>query len=233
METGSSQGDPISSYKADNDRAFFSSISTLIKAQSYELARLPERQSGVHLYAFGLLTVLEGEMVEVNYGTATPSVGATEKQKYIAHYIVNRNEQFTRINFVNRNFLPAIVPQYSRSHDAFVAKLVRDRDAFYKDILKDHRRSNVFIETFRSRVSNLLNYFTPGLFKKPVEASDIDLDWDKKHSLALVRIWFDEDSAETIDKLNLANKLGTHVETVLKLVYKYEGEFRFDQGIPF
>ncbi|WP_243050970.1 hypothetical protein [Dyella sp. RRB7] len=228
-------GDPVSSYKADNDRAFFSSISTLIKAQSYELARLPERQSGAHLYVFELLTVLEGDMVEVDYDKASPSVTATDKQKYIAHYIVNRNEQFTRINFVNRSRLPNMVPQYSRAHDTLVAKLTRERDAFYENIVTDRRRAAVFIETFRERVKNILNYYSPGLVGRSLEASDIDLDWDKKHSVALVQIYFDysDDGASVIEKLNLENRLGSHIEAVFKSIYKYEGEFRFEEAPPF
>ena len=225
--------DPINSYKTDNDRAFFSSISTLIKAQSYELARLPERQSGAHIYVFSLLTVLEGEMVEINYEKASPSVGATEKQKYIAHYIVNRNEQFTRINFVSRNFLPKIVPQYSSSHDTLVAKLTRDRDTFYKNILTDPIRTSAFIETFRDQVKDILNLYTPGILDNPIEASDIDLDWDKKHSTVVVRLWlFDKDN-DKIKKLNDAERIGPQIEAVLKSVYKYAGEFRFGVAIPF
>lgn len=227
--------DPVSSYKADNDRAFFSSISTLIKAQSYELARLPERQSEAHLYVFGLLTVLEGDMVEVDYDKAVPSVKTTEKQKYIAHYIVNRNEQFTRINFVNRSKLPTIVPQYSWAHEALVAKITRDRSAFYKNIVTDRRRAAVFIETFRERAKNILDYYTPELIGRSLEASDIDLDWDKKHSVALVQIYFNysENGADVIEKLNLENRLGSHMEEIFKSVYKYEGEFRFDEALPF
>jgi hypothetical protein len=227
--------DPITSYKPDNDRAFFSSISTLIKAQSYELARLPERQSGSHIYVFSLLAVLEGEIIEVNYDKVEPSVSATEKQRYIAHYIVNRNEQFTRINFVGRDFLPKIVPQYSHSHDTLVAKLTRDRNAFYKNILSDTARISVFIDTFRERVKNILNLFVPDVINSPLEASDIDLDWDKKHSLALVRVWFNEFDFDDdkIKKLNEAERIGPKIETVLKALYKYEGEFRFDYAIPF
>lgn len=226
------KNDELKSYKTVNDKAIFSSITTLMKAQAYELGRLPDRKKEPSVYIFSLLAVMDGGMCEVSYDTNPPEVKGTQLQNYIAHYIIKGKEQYCRINFTHKDGLRKLIKEYDAAHASSKREIKNAIDGFYKSVFDNYRTKNVLRDLFVSKILFYVNIL--GGFKgdhKLVDG-DIDISLDKKTNILAVQISTGL-SDEFVANLNSIEQLVAHTKKHLKAVYRYDGDFVFEPGFPF
>lgn len=99
----------ISKKTSQNDKAIYSSITSLIKAQAYELGAAAQRTKKDSVYQFNLVTVLDGQLLRLKFDGDSIEPSEIGGEHYISRYIVKRKETFSRIRFVTwPNFHEAI-----------------------------------------------------------------------------------------------------------------------------
>lgn len=84
--------------KAHNDKAIFSAITSLMKAQAYELDALPKRRKEAAVYSFHLLSVVDSDIVRLDFGngsSAATAVPVTD-ELYVARYHQSSTDFCTR-----------------------------------------------------------------------------------------------------------------------------------------
>jgi hypothetical protein len=213
-----------------NDKPIFASVTSLMKAQSYELGALPQRKKGRCVYQFNLLTVVDAELVRIHFDEANILASTVTDEQYVARYIVKKKDTVARIHFVNANEFPRVLEDYDRLHAANATIFGEDKESFYRDIFADTDRTTVFIEDFnnaiRSRLSWRLRRHVPG----HDEIDPVSVSWSKDDRRVDVLI---EVSSDSIAFLSGDAEARGVVGRALKDIYRYEGPFEFIEEIPF
>ncbi|WP_167029994.1 hypothetical protein [Luteibacter sp. SG786] len=222
----------ITRFSAIDDRAMFSSIKSLMKAQAYELGRLGSRWKKPAVYVFSLLAVMDGDMLEVSYQEKDPSIEETKLQNYIAHYIIKGAEQFSRINFVHASSLPGIIKELDAAHTNTVAQVDAARKGFFATVLSNADQRGSLIPAFGKKVLLAINVY--GKFRGDEVATEdsIDLFYHREHNQLEIQLNNTLDEA-AIQLLNGSENLMNKTRDALKQIFKYDGNFTFTTGLPF
>jgi hypothetical protein len=213
-----------------NDKAIFSAVTSLMKAQAYELAALPERKKDPVVYQFNLLSVVDAKLVRLHFTSDKITEIETEAEQYIARYIVGRKETFSRVRFIKADAFDRLLTDYSRLHLANCNWLTTLRHSFYVDVMKDPSRIQVFIAEFRDLVEWYLGYRAREVSKAEKPVTSVSLEWSTKSQRVAVNVGTDTDA---LVFLNGDAKARSHVASALKKLYQYEGPFGFEEDFPF
>jgi hypothetical protein len=217
--------------KPKNDKAIFDSVTSLMKAQTYELNVLPERKGETSraVYQFALLNVVGTDLVCLDFERDEIKSESVLEETYVASYIVNKKHMFSRIHFVNPEILDTALDRYDELHKANVAFYRSLSEEFYEDALVDRNKRNVFKDDFLSELAFILHMntdFEPGWLAE----DSIYLSWAvKAKELNIYISGVDDDKLEF---LNNKQKLRDEVAPLLARYYRYHGSFRFTD-IPF
>jgi hypothetical protein len=138
--------------RPQNDKPIFSAITSLMKAQAYELAALPGRKKSASVYQFNLLSVVEADLIRLMFSGDTISSSDLETEHYLARYIVRKRETFSRIRFIHANVFNAVLEDYGRLHAANCKWFAEEIDAFYEGLVQDWTRAKVLLEDFKKRI---------------------------------------------------------------------------------
>ena len=101
-----------------NDKNIFAAVTSLMKAQAYELGSLPQRKKTPAVYQFNLISVVDTEMVRLDFKSKGIRELAINSEHYIARYIIRKKETFSRIRFLRANAFSAELSDYGRFHQA-------------------------------------------------------------------------------------------------------------------
>jgi hypothetical protein len=214
-----------------NDKSIFSSLTSLMKAQAYELGALSQRKKSPSVYQFNLLSIIESDLIRLIIDGDNISEASIDSEHYISRYIIKKNEIFSRIRFVKAACFEEKLKDYGKLHEANCRWFDRSCNAFYDGILKDQERSKVLIENFRSKIRWSIYLAVKSFSGVQVKSEDISLEWNEKANILYVTLL--EDQA-VIEHLNKDAKLLSLVSKALRDVYRYIGEFQFAiEDIPF
>lgn len=216
-----------------NDKPIFDSITSLMKAQSYELTALPMRRkdAGPCLYQFNLLSIADTDLLRLQFDGNSVKAEPIESEHYIARYIVRKKATFSRIRFIKACGLSKHLADYDRLHVANCRWFLNQQERFYKEALKDARRTSVFAERFRTDLGWYLSYRVGRNFSANVDLTDLAVEWRKEQAAPAITAMFSNEQLEFIS--NDAD-CQLRASLALKEVYKYEGAFIFDRPeIPF
>lgn len=220
-----------SSGAPQNDKNIFAAVTSLMKAQAYELGALPQRKKSPAIYQFNLLSVVDTDLVRLMFSGKSIDAVAVESEHYIARYIIKKRETFSRIRFVRSSAFSALLPEYSTLHAANCQWFDAECDTFYRDIVQDGKRVNVLIEEFRKESRWHIRWAFVEANLKPPDTESISLTWvDSKSSLYV----YGEFGMAGASLLNGNQHAKTRVAAALRKVYRYSGPFEFaDDEIPF
>jgi hypothetical protein len=225
---GNGKSTEVASFNPGNDSAFFASIVTLMKSQAYELNRLNDRLTKPRVYVFSLLSVMEGEMIEVDYDEEKPEARDTYCQPYIAHYIIDRKEQLSRINFVSRSAMDEVIDACGKAHLACSERMSDLHAKFYREVIKDREMRKVLLPKFARHAAVWISVWGEGFGK--VAPEEVDLSYDSEG----VEIGISSDVPDSrFDAANKNERLTTRLAKALLDIYKYDGPFRLERDIPF
>jgi hypothetical protein len=214
-----------------NDKNIFGAVTSLMKAQAYEIGALSHRKKKLSVYQFSLISIIESDLIRLNIEGNNISQEVIDSEHYISRYIIKKSESFSRIRFVSASSFKEKLNDYGRLHDANCKWFDNTLNAFYEEILKDSKRVNVLIDEFRSKVGWSIYWVVKQEFGTQINRETISLWWDKKGEYAEVALM---DDALVVESLNRNSELKQKISAAHKEVYRYSGEFKFAvDDIPF
>lgn len=214
-----------------NDKPIFFAVTSLMKAQAYELGALPLRKKLPCVYQFNLISVVDAEMARLMFRGNVITSEPIDSEQYLARYIVKKKETFSRIRFIKSSAFPTALDDYNRLHRANVAWLNQQCDAFYDGIMTDYRRNRVLIDDFKEQVGGNLSRRIRDGMKLNVDFNDFWFYWDVSNKVLHVEVFADEN---VITFLNSDDASKARVGVALSSVYRYTGSFVFAvDDIPF
>jgi len=212
-----------------NDKNIFQAVTSLMKAQAYEVGSLPQRKKAPAIYQFNLLSVVDTDLIRLDFMDNETREVPIESEHYIARYIVRKKETFSRIRFLNAEAFTAQLPDYGRLHQANCTWFPKECDAFYLGVIKDSKRVDVFLDEFRKDVYWYLSLRVESHSHKKLEPKSLSLYWSEKDQALNLFGPFEESGAAM---LNADERAKAHVAKSLKKHYRYEGLFEFED-MPF
>lgn len=214
-----------------NDKSIFSSVTSLLKAQAYELGALSQRKKKPCVYQFNLISIIDSDLIRLVIQDENITQEAINSEHYISRYIIKRSETFSRIRFIAHSSFKEKLKQYDFLHESNCKWFDKKINEFYKDILKDYTRSNVLIEEFRNDVWWELYWILRDKCSAKIDKTDISIGWSKEDDSAKISI---VTSDEAISFLNSNPEIRKTVEASLEKIYRYSGNFIFEvDDIPF
>ncbi|MGJ0515141.1 MAG: hypothetical protein ACR65O_05240 [Methylomicrobium sp.] len=214
-----------------NDKNIFSAITSLMKAQSYETGALPQRKKSPAVYQFNLLSIVDSDLLRLQFTSDNISAEPIESEHYIARYIIRKRETFSRIRFLRADSFSAILADYERLHRANCKWFDSECNTFYADILTDPIRTDTLLEDFQKEVARNLSWILERHNQKGIQLSSIFLFWDNKKNLVSVYAPFGHVGTQLLNSNEQARR---HVTEALEKIYRYTGQFEFeDDDIPF
>lgn len=215
-----------------NDRAIFNSLTSLVKAQAYEISALPARKKSKAVYQFNLISVLGTDMYRLMFADAGGGVKAVaiESEQYIARYIVAKRESFSRIRFLTEDGFSESLDDYGRLHAANARWFAGEYADFYRDIVCDDKRTEVLMSKFHDKVRFPVKWRLERKFKNISYDDKPLLSWNLDFSDLSVEYMYGDD---VLDFMNEDEDINNIVAAALKAIYRYEGSFKFRFEIPF
>ena len=214
-----------------NDKSIFATVTSLMKAQAYELGALPQRKKAPAIYQFNLLSIVDTDLVRLMFTGQNIEPLPVDDEHYFVRYIIRKRESFSRIRFIRADKLADCLPEYGTLHLANCQWFDSECNSFYRDVLKDGRRVTVLIEEFRKEAAWHIRWpFLEHNLKAPPAAS-IGIFWKDNKASAQI---YGEFGTEGARILNADSKAKGRVAKALQKVYRYSGPFEFDDDdIPF
>jgi len=214
------------------DSSIYASILSAIKAQLYEMSIRDARpRKKPIIYQFNILSLADAKFIRLHFEKNNIEPSEIGCALHVARYIANRKQIFARVLFSTKEHFPLILNDFDRLHDANKEILKNKRLEFYAEIEKDKKRLAVFIKEFRESIyRNILisDFRVP--FEKMKILKEANLEWDDKGRKLRILVAGDIDfDADYFNK----EELRPAVEKTLKDIYRYEGDFMFDEDIPF
>lgn len=214
-----------------NDKNIFAAVTSLMKAQAYELGALPQRKKTPAVYQFNLLSIVDADLVRLMFSGNSVDATSVESEHYIARYIIRKRETFSRIRFLSADAFAKALPDYGSLHAANCKWFDSECNIFYQDIVSDRKRVSVLIEDFRKLVGWEIRWPLLRNNLEAPEVSSIDLYWNGPTSSLHVWAAF---GTEGTKLLNNDKKVKSCVASALLSIYRYSGPFEFeDDEIPF
>lgn len=226
----SGKADAKSASSPRNDAAIFSSITSLMKAQAYEIGALPNRKKTPSVYQFNLVTVAGTELLRMRFRGSEIECAPVQSEHYIGRYIINRRETFSRIRFIQADAFKEALKDYGRLHDANCAWFESECAAFYLEIVKDWKRTQVLIATFRKEISGFIRREVLNFRNENVDMSTANIEFSVSAQQVHITV---DCSFGTVNFLQESPEVKKHVAVALKDVYRYTGPFEFELNIPF
>ncbi len=141
-----------------NDKAIFAAMTSLVKAQAYELSSLPARKKTKSVYQFNLISVIGSDMYRLMFASnGTGVIGSKlDSEQYIARYIVSKRESFSRIRFITSNAFMSALDDYARLHTANVKWFSAEHSAFYMNVMQDSARVRALSKLFYAKIKGVV-----------------------------------------------------------------------------
>ena len=214
-----------------NDKPIFSSITSLMKAQAYEVNSLSSRKKDVAVYQFNLLTIVDTELANVHFKDDSIKAYSTDSEHYIARYIIHKKETISRIRFINAEKFESYIEDYNKLHAQNCEWFSASIKDFYHDIVKNPDRASVLFEEFRKKSSWFYRIFSSA--NKTDDFSDLSIEW--RNDINKIAVVSQAMTNDVIAELESREYVNLHTKTILRNVYRYEGEFIYSlsEDIPF
>lgn len=215
-----------------NDKNIFNAITSLMKAQAYELNSL--RANRVKdtpvFYQFNLVSIIDSELVRIKFEGDKINASAIDTEDYVSKYILNKKTSTSRIKFLTAKKFRESIKEYSVLHSEN-SKLIQDLDdLFFKDILQARDRTKILLPEFRDKIKKYLWSPYYSATQETLVVDDFDISWNKRGGEAVIEI---DTSRKIISELNDDDSCIKAAKAALREVYKYEGPVCFEEIILF
>lgn len=214
-----------------NDKNIFGAVTSLMKAQAYEIGALQQRKKKPSIYQFNLISIIESDLIRLVIDGNNITQEQIESEHYISRYIIKKREIFSRIRFIVSSSFGECLKDYGRLHKANCKWFDQTINNFYDSILEDSERTQILIDEFRSKVSGPIYLALKGRLDFQGLRDFISIEWNKKGRYA--EVTFPEIDL-FVESLNQDLVLRKKISTALDDIYRYQGDFQFAlDNIPF
>lgn len=216
-----------------NDKNIFTSIISAMKSQNYEIETLEKRKKEKCVYNFNLVTVVDAPLVRAMYETDKTTIEQMKSDVYVGSYIVNKKETSSRVHIITASEFENKIGTYKNLHNHNISVTIGLIDDYYENCMQFPARRNLKLKMFNTllhwRIRNTLRDQVPdddlGKFK-------LDLAWDYDFNRVIIEVNMIHYLVD-VRQLNSSQNVKTKTAECLKELYRYEGEFKFEEGIPF
>jgi hypothetical protein len=217
-----------------NDKNIFSSITSLMKAQSYEIGLLDDRQKNKKsVYQFNLVSVIDSEIIRIFFEDEFVKTSIVESEDYLCRYILNKKEEIARIKFVTANSFPKVLGDYSELHAKNREIFKNNYENFYSDAYKDWSKTQLLLADFNKSARSALLGAKIRHSQKFTKVSDMSISWYKNDKKLAVDIDDSDADIDLLVKFNADQRFKSEIAKALSDVFLYKGDFVFEIGIPF
>lgn len=227
----------LKSYRCEDDKRIYDSIITTIKALEYETNCIQNKNLTPDIdttfYNFNLISVFDGEMVEVSFKDGQKTVSEIDNAIYINRHIINRKENFYKVHFIKsigfENYL-GIYDDLSVLNYEIYDSLI---DSFYENIFESKDKVMVYWRHFCndmiSSFNNILKY------NLKFESDHSTKKFDYSYGNDLLTIYYDGYSNifNGDDKINQEEHLKKRTKKYLLKYFRYDGDFIYEADLPF
>lgn len=132
--------------KANNDKNIFNSISSLMKAQSYELSSLSTRKKDRSVYFFHLISLIDSELVLLECDGDEINPSEVESHTVISNYIINGESTASKIKFTTLNGFIKNQQYYDMLHWHYVNYIRKSFSEFYDGIFSNGQKTHILVK---------------------------------------------------------------------------------------
>ena len=150
-----------SSQKAQNDKPIFASINSLVKAVSYEMSKLPGRNTRPTIYNFHLISIAETDIYECYMNDGNTQVNQISHLLYKNKFIVDMKEKEFIVDFVTHENFKNRLNIYDKLHDSYESYYQDLLIEFYSDIINDRRKQRLHKELYNRSIDDVIENFMP------------------------------------------------------------------------
>ncbi len=216
--------------RPQNDKPIFAAVTSLMKAQAYELGALSTRKKTPCVYQFNLLSVVDTDLVRLMFEGTEIQETEVDSEHYLARYIIRKREVFARVRFIRANSLASVLPDYGRLHQANCSWFGSESDTFYSAILEDWNRKEVLLEDFTRKFKFQVGWRLQDKFRREFDLAKPSIYWEKSSNSPRIGFELPDD---VIEFMSEDKEIGKHIASALKSVYRYDGPFTVSFDIPF
>lgn len=214
-----------------NDKNIFQSITSLMKAQAYELGGLSQRKRNPAIYQFNLLSIVDTGLIRIMLTDDKISATAINSEHYIARYIIKKQEEFSRIRFITANSFADEIANYNKLHNENCKWFNQECDNFYENAILDNHKIKLLLENFKNEIKHGIR---GALYRNHLDVPhelNIGLYFNKESNT--LRIWATI-AEHGLEKINNDKKLIDLTANILNKLYRYNGPFEFEgDDLPF
>ncbi|SRR5258708_5783362 len=217
--------------KTRSDSAIFDSISSLVKAQAYEIKSLKTRRkpNETYVYNFNLLSIADVKFFKLHFEGDNYQKVEINRINYLNRFLINGIEQHSKVEFLTFESLPELIKDYDLMHEWNIEFYMKSIEEFYNNIWEKNRKDYIikiegekFLQYLKNKAkaSNLIEFYFSVLY----------LEYEDN----VLRV--DCNVTDSINKtLNEDKTIKTFTSQWLKKHFKYSGEFIFKDAydLPF
>lgn len=213
-----------------NDKNIFNAVSSLMKAEAYELNRLEQRKKRPVIYTFCLLSVADTELFELRFSGDAIEPRQVTEASFVFNYIVNRAETASRIHFVGYSVLDKVLNVYDALHDANAAFFQTLHAGFYAHVFDNYHDYMALSEEFLANIAWAIKHEYHATFRRTLADTTVEFSLAPDGVLEVGLL----SAEEEVEFLKTNARVTERVTEALRRVYRYEGPFRFVAGeVPF
>ncbi len=217
--------------KPQNDKNIFASLTTLMKAQSYEIGALESRKNNKCIYQFNLISIIDSYLVRVHLMEDNITQQLRESELLVARYIIKKKEQFFRIRFIQADSFSKYIESFNQLHDSNIDFFKIMRKTFYADAIKISAKINLLTNDFFTEIASDIIKASGYKLNYEQIRKDFFIIWEEGKKY--LRIFVTEDE-ELCKKLSLDLKLISSTKKALLEVFQFTGEFNYETDpLPF
>lgn len=214
-----------------NDKNIFNSITSLMKAQAYELNNLATRRNNQSVfYQFNLISVIDSELVRIKFEDDDITASEIETDDYVSKYILNKKESVSRIKFLTARKFEESIKDYTTLHGENL-KIIEDlNNEFFKDILENRSKLKLLLPAFNTAIKKYLSSPYYAATKEALNIENFDIGWNTRTSEAIIEI---DTSRAIISELNDDDACIRAAKQILLEIFRYHGGLYFEEAIIF
>ena len=227
-----------------NDKNIYNSIVTTIKALEYERRSLNKRKKTKAFYNFNLISIIDGEMVDINFDSSKLVTREIDNIKYLNRHIINNIEEFYRVHFIKKDKFESILDKYNSLVDWNFLGYYNLLKHYYVDVFNYKERVKVLWKEFTEEILFWVNLNTKVAYEEitgknfDTKVKSVDYEYDNKVKILNIIIILADSSTFVDDDINNELNKDNHLMKIIKEKllkwYRYKGKFRFSEPtIPF
>lgn len=215
---------------ARGDSGLYGGVMSLLKSLAYEVTALGQRRTKdkeALVYQFNLIQMLDGGLYEASFATGAPVVRRVDRYRYFARTMLNGREFSARIDFCTKAALQSLLDDLLKVHRFNVTHFNEKRRLFFENVMETQTRLNALLPLLEPRLTLALSVFEPRV--RDPKPGWISLNYKKDENCLILQV----DCEATCDALNANVGLVKHARSIVKDIYRYTGDLRFEDDIPF